>query len=345
MYRRGVMKTIALAGVGYWGPYLLRNLMNIPGFRVKTICDINSSHLEKSLQQYPSLRQTHSFDDIISDPEIDAVIIATPASLHYSQTKACLVAGKSVMVEKPLSLTLAHAEELSSLAQDFNCVLMVGHTFLYNAAVHRLRQLLIDNELGTPYFILSQRMSLGRIRDDVNVLWNLAPHDYSILLYLLQRMPEWIIASGAQYLHKGNEDVVFATLGYVDGVLANVQLNWLNPIKVRQMLIVGSQRMVLYDDVSQNAKLTLYDNSIEVEHLENPTPAATFKEFQTKTKRGDVTTLPLDFEEPLRVEMEHFLECLETRKKPLTDGAHAIRVIRMLEATQRSIISGKKEMV
>lgn len=339
------MKTIALSGVGYWGPYLLRNLMNIPGFRVKTICDINSSHLEKSLQQYPLLQHTHSFEDIVSDPEIEAVIIATPASLHYSQTKACLMAGKSAMVEKPLTLNLAHAEHLASLAQDFNCVLMVGHTFLYNAAVLRLRELLCNNELGTPYFILSQRMSLGRVRDDVNVLWNLAPHDYSILLYLLQRMPEWIMASGAQYLHKGNEDVVFATLGYADGVLANVQVNWLNPIKVRQMLIVGSRRMVIYDDVSQNSKLTLYDNSIEVEHLEKPTPAATFSEFQTKVKRGSVNVLPLDFQEPLHVEMEHFLECLEGRKRPLTDASHAIRVIRMLEATQRSISSGKKEMV
>ncbi len=339
------MKTIAIIGVGYWGPYLLRNAMAVPGITVKSVCDTNPEHLTTAVQRYPGLHTTDSFYEIISDDDIEAVIISTPAGLHYSHTRACLTAGKDVFIEKPLALTLPEASELVEIADTQNRLLMVGHTFLYNAAVRKMKSLLLNKQLGELYFIISQRMSLGRVRDDVNVLWNLAPHDYSILLYLKDRTPRWVNACGASYLQHKNEDVVFATLGFNDGTMANVQLNWLNPIKVRRMLLVGKERMLVYDDVSPDEKLTLYDRSIEIEEIEEPSPHASFSEFQATVRRGEARVIPLEFPEPLRIEIEHFARCLDTRETPLTDGRHALEVMKLLEATQRSISSGKREKV
>lgn len=336
------MKTIAVVGLGQWGPYLLRNAMEITGFRVKAICDIDEERTKKFTHLYQGLKATANFDDLLGDDEIEAVILATPSGLHYQQTRQALFAGKDVLVEKPLALSMEEGKELAQLAERNRRILMISHTFLYNPAVRKIKSLYQQGELGEIYFIMSQRMSLGRVRDDVNVLWNLAPHDFSILLYLLEKMPEWVIASGAKYLQQKFEDVVFVTLGFPGGMLANLQLNWLNPIKVRQMIIVGSKKMLIYDDINTEAKLTLYDRSIEIEKIEAPSVAASFSEFQAKIRRGDVIIPRIDFQEPLRLELEHFLYCLETGATPLTNSHHALEVLQLLTATTTSLTTGRK---
>lgn len=334
------MKTVAVVGLGYWGPYLLRNAHSIAGFRVKTICDVVPDKLAKFVQQYPGVHATTSYDNVLADTEIEAIILATPAGLHYQQTRAALLAGKHILVEKPLALSLKEGRELARLAQEKQRILMVGHTFLYNPAVRKIKALYQAGELGEIYFILSQRLSLGRVRDDVNVLWNLAPHDFSIILYLTEKMPEWVIATGARFLQPEFEDVVFVTLGFPDGMLANLQLNWLNPIKVRQMIVVGSKKMLIYDDVNPEAKITLYDRSIKIEQIETPSASATFSEFQAKVRQGDFEIPQLEFIEPLKLELEHFLHCLETGSTPLTDSRHGLQVLQMLESASQSLTIG-----
>ncbi len=336
------MKTIAVVGLGYWGPYLLRNAMGIENLKVKTICDISREKVEKCSRRYSSLETTRNFNELLEDNEIEGLIISTPAGLHYEQARHALLAGKHVLVEKPLAMTVAEARELKDLADKKGCILMVGHTFLYNAAVRMMKTLYESGELGELYFIMSQRMSLGKVREDVNVLWNLAPHDYSILLYLLGTLPEWVAAYGARYLQNKFEDVVFATAGFSNRVLANLQLNWLNPVKVRQMVVVGSKKMLIYDDVNVEARITLFNRAIEIEAIESTSPAATFSEFQAKIRRGEATIPHFVFTEPLYVEVSHFAECMETGETPLTDGAHGIKVTHLIEATETSLREGKK---
>lgn len=334
------MKTVAVVGLGYWGPYLLRNAHSIANSRVKTICDVVPDKLAKFVRQYPGVNATTSYDNVLADEEIEAIILATPAGLHYQQTRAALLAGKHIIVEKPLALSLNEGWELARLAHEKQRILMVGHTFLYNPAVRKIKALYQAGELGEIYFILSQRLSLGRVRDDVNVLWNLAPHDFSILLYLMEKMPEWVIATGARFLQPKFEDVVFVTLGFPDGMLANLQLNWLNPIKVRQMIVVGSKKMLIYDDVNPEAKITLYDRSIKIEQIETPSASATFSEFQAKVRQGNFEIPQIEFVEPLKLELEHFIHCLETGSTPLTDARHALQVLQMLESASQSLTTG-----
>ncbi|MCX7767302.1 MAG: Gfo/Idh/MocA family oxidoreductase, partial [Candidatus Sumerlaeia bacterium] len=301
--------------------------------------------LAKFVQKYPGVHATTNYENVLADEEIEAVILATPAGLHYQQTRAALLAGKHILVEKPLALSLTEGRELARLASEKRLILMVGHTFLYNPAVRKIKSLYQTGALGEIYFILSQRLSLGRVRDDVNVLWNLAPHDFSILLYLVEKMPEWIIAIGARFLQHKFEDVVFVTLGFPGGMVANLQLNWLNPIKVRQMIVVGSKKMLIYDDVNPEAKITLYDRSIKIEQLETPSASATFSEFQAKVRQGDFEIPNIEFEEPLKLELEHFLHCLETGAPPLTDSRHALQVLQLLESASLSLTTGEKTYI
>ena len=331
--------TIGLIGYGNWGPNLARNFFQLPEANLVAVCDLNEERLGHIRRYYPLCEVTRDHTDLLDNPGIDAIAIATPARTHYSLAKDCLRAGKHVLVEKPPALASEECQELVEIAAERRKVLMVGHTFIYNAAVNKLKEYVTNGEMGDVCYIYSSRLNLGVIRRDVNALWNFAPHDISILLYLLDAEPYRVSARGFSYVQDGVEDVVFMTLDFPSGVGANVHMSWLDPNKVRRMTVVGSEKMVVYDDVNTDAKIQVYDKGIKKEslHLGN---VKGFGEFQLLVRTGDVIIPKIDFVEPLKVECAHFIECIREGKIPLTDGTEGLRVVRILEAAQKSMDSG-----
>jgi predicted dehydrogenase len=280
---------------------------------------------------YPSTRTATDYREILTDLTTNAVAIATPAQTHYVLAKEAFLAGKHVLVEKPLAMSSAQAEELVALATQQGKVLMVGHTFEYNPAVHKIKELIASGQIGDIYYIYSTRVNLGLVQRDLNALWSIAPHDISILIYLLESMPLEVSARGASYLNKNVEDVVFVNLLFPRGVVAQVHGSWLDPSKVRRMTVVGSQKMVIYDDVDDEGKIKVYDKGV----YKKGDPI--FGEFQYKVHSGDIYIPKIDMTEPLRNECAHFIECIQEGKKPLTDGENGLRVVRVLEAAQKSL--------
>ncbi len=267
---------------------------------------------------------------------IDAVVVAIPAALHYEFAKKIMLAGKHVLVEKPLAMTTRDAEELISLAKNEDKVLMVGHTFLYNAAVHKAREYIDSGELGDIYYILAQRLNLGRVRQDVNALWNLAPHDISIILYWLDEIPNKVSAKGLTYLQDGIEDAVFMDLDFPSGRAAHIHVSWLHPNKTRQMIIVGSRKMLIYDDVSTDAKITIYDKGIDKKQILRDLPdIESFGQFQVMHRIGDIHIPKIDFKEPLRMECQHFTDCIINGETPVTDGQSGLSVVKILDEAQQ----------
>ncbi len=322
---------VALVGCGYWGPNLARNFYQIPDAELVACCDLNAQTLQKMAQLYPGARMTDDFGSVCADETVDAIAIATPARTHYALAKAALQSGKHVFVEKPLALSVQEARELVDLAEAKGCVLMVGHIFQYNPAVRYIKRLIDDGELGQIYYLYSTRVNLGRVQSDINALWSIAPHDVSILLYLLGSEPEWVSARGATYLTDGIEDVVFIDLGFPGEILAHVHVSWLDPSKVRRMTIVGSKQMVIYDDVADEGKVKLYEKGVY--RKEEPG----FGEFQYRVHTGAITIPKLDLVEPLRVECEHFIQCVRENRRPETDGENGLQVVRILEAAHASL--------
>lgn len=323
---------IAVIGSGYWGPNLIRNIAVLPDAHLHTICDINPKALEQNQRRYPSVRTTPRYEDVLKDPEVQGIVVVTPASLHYEMTRSALDAGKHVMVEKPLSLESAQALELLQRAEAKNLRLMVGHVFEYNPAVTALRALVQNGDLGRILYVYSARVNLGLVRDDLNAMWNLAPHDFSILNYVLQLIPTAVSARGFRLLGRELEDVAFITLEYPGGVVAHVHVSWVDPNKLRRMTFVGDQKMVVYDDVSQDERLRIYDKGIVLDSLPNA-----YGEFRLITRSGDLHIPNLPTTEPLRAECEHFVQCIRSEQTPLSDGVDGYRVVRMLEAAQQSI--------
>ncbi len=270
----------------------------------------------------------------MADAAIDAVVIASPARTHAGLVADALAAGKHVLVEKPLALATADAVALAERAERAGLVLAVGHTFEYHPAVVKMRALLEAGELGELYYLHSQRVNLGRIQRDVNALWSIGPHDVSIANYLVGSAPRWVAARGARYLHTEVEDVVFATLGYDGGVLAHLHVSWLDPSKLRRTTMVGSRRMVVFDDLDSEAKLRVYDKGAD------PVPLGGFGEYQFRLRSGDIHVPRTDLTEPLALELDHFLECVATGARPRTDGWNGVRVVATLEAAQQSLHNG-----
>lgn len=335
------MMKLAIAGVGYWGPNLVRNFAVQDNATLSCVCDLDAGRLEKIRRQYPTVSVTKSFDDVIADTGIDAVVIALPVGVHYEFAKKALEAGKHVMVEKPLCTTSDQAQELVDIAAAKKLTLMVGHTFEYNAAVHKLRELVEDGTLGQLYYVYSQRLNLGRVRSDINTMWNLAPHDVSIILHCLESEPVRVSAKGLTQLQPGIEDVVFLVLEFEDGLIAHIHNSWLDPNKIRRMTLVGSSKMVVYDDVSTDAKIQIYDKGIDRKNMTQDMGSYDdFGKFQLIHRAGDLLIPKIDFVEPLRLESQHFIECVETGKTPLTDGMNGLRVVKVLEAAQRSLKTG-----
>ncbi len=330
----------AVLGLGYWGPNLVRNLSSLMNVRIAALCDLDLKRAENFRAKFaPQAQTTNDYRSILADPAIDAVFIATPIRTHFEIASEFLKAGKHVFIEKPLAQTGAECLELIALADKMRRILMVGHVFEYNVAVQRIKEFLDQGELGKLFYIYSQRVNLGRIQNDVNALWSFAPHDISILNYWLGQDPVRVCARGFSYLNNGVEDVVFVTLEYPGGIGAHLHLGWLDPRKVRLMTLVGSKKMLVYDDVSTDAKLQLYDKGII--HLDRFLDSPeTFAEFQFQIRSGDLVIPSLQFSEPIHAECQHFIECIENGQRPVTDGWSGYRVVRVLEAAAQSLRQG-----
>ena len=335
------MVGIGVIGAGYWGPNLIRNFAAVDDCTLAVVCDQSRERLRAIERGYPLVRRVTQVEDMLGDTEVDAVAIATPAGSHFELARACLEAGKSVFVEKPLARTAAECEVLIQLARQRDLVLMVGHTFEFNAAVEYVEKMIAERVLGEVYYIYSQRLNLGVVRQDVNAMWNLAPHDISIALRWLKKMPRAVNARGYTYLQEGIEDVVYLTLEFDDGVTVHIHVSWLDPNKVRRTTVVGSGKMVVYDDASTEAKIQIFDKGIDREHMEGSLGEFdSFGKFQLTQRAGDVLIPRIDFREPLRRECDHFVRCVASGERATTDGENGLRVVRVLEAASQSLQRG-----
>jgi predicted dehydrogenase len=322
---------VAVAGVGGWGRNLARNYFQIPDATLKYICDLDAKRLAQMQRQLPGTQTTTDFAHLLADPELHAVVVATPAPTHYTLCKRALEAGKDVYVEKPFVLRPIEAEELIGLAEREGRILMVGHLLLYHPVVTRMKEIIQSGELGDVYYLYNQRVNLGTVRGDENALWSFAPHDISVILHLLGQEPTDVSARGQSYLQAGVEDVVFITLNFNQRSMAHIHVSWLDPHKIRKLTIVGSKKMVVFDDLESTEKLRIYDKSAD-----QATDYNTFAEYIT-LRFGDITIPHVRVDEPLRLECQHFLDCVKTRTRPLTDGRNGLRVVKVLEAAQRSL--------
>jgi predicted dehydrogenase len=332
------MVRLAQLGCGYWGPNLLRNFSSQADCHVKIVAEPDPKRREYVDAEYPRTMTSPDWRSAITDPEIDAVVIATPASTHYVVARAALEANKHVFVEKPLAMSLVEADELVALAGARARTLMVGDTFLYNAAVRYLKRLIQDGDLGDIYYIYTQRLNLGQVRTDVNAWWNLAPHDISILLYLMDwELPVSVAAHGIDYIQPGIEDVVFANLTWANRVNAHIQVSWLDPGKTRKVTVVGNRKMVVYDDVVDD-KIAVFDKGIDrVPRVGERMDYDFVNNYQLLHRAGDILLPRINLQEPLKVETAHFLHCVRTGETPLTGPRHGRSVVSVLEAGQRSL--------
>lgn len=328
---------IALAqlGCGYWGPNLLRNFSTLPNCRVKTLVDSSAERRKFVETNFPRTQTVGSAESVFSDPEIQGVVIATPAETHFALAKAALEAGKHVFVEKPLATKVSEVDELETLARRQGRIVMAGHTFIYNAAVRYVKKMIDAGELGEVRYIYSQRLNLGRIRSDIDALWNFAPHDISIIQYWLgDPEPLSVSRQGMDYMQPGIDDVVFLNVTYPGKVMANIHVSWLDPQKVRKMIVVGSKKMVVYDDVADD-KIAIYDKGIDRravlgENMDFDNP----ERVEYSYRSGDVLLPHVKFVEPLKTEAEHFADCIRTGREPQTGIAHARHVVSILERAQ-----------
>lgn len=332
---------VAQIGCGYWGPNLLRNFSANRDCQVRWVAEESAERRAYVEQHYPGVRTTASWEEVLADEQVDAVVIATPAATHYQLAKHALSAGKAVFVEKPLATSVQECEELGRLSASVRRPLMVGHTFLYNAVVRRMKQLMDSGEVGAVFYLYCSRLNLGKVRSDVNAWWNLAPHDISILLYLLDgELPATVSARGMDYIQPGIEDVVFATLTWENRVTAHVHVSWLDPGKTRRVTLVGSRRMLVYDDVSDD-KLCVLDRGVDrIPRLGEGMEYDDFDRHQILHRSGDIWLPHVESTEPLRTEAAHFLECVRTGNTPLTGPDHARDVVAVLEAGQLSLQAG-----
>src|SRR5258705_206758 len=331
-------KTLAQIGCGYWGPNLLRNFSAQSDCRVKYVVDLSPERRNYVETNFPRTQAITDLDIVLSDPEIDAVIISTPAASHYQLAKQALESGKHIFVEKPLATSTKLADELVTLAAARSLTLMAGPTFLYNAAVRYAKKLLDEGELGQVYYIYSQRLNLGQVRSDVNAWWNLAPHDVSILLYLMDgELPVSVSARGVDYIQPKIEDVVFATLTWANRMTAHIQVSWLDPSKTRKMTLVGSRKMLVYDDVSDD-KIAIIDKGIDrIPKVGERMDYDFYNNYQLLHRTGDILLPRIHFKEPLQVEAAHFLECVRTGQTPLSGPRHARGAVSVLQAAQESL--------
>jgi len=322
--------TLACVGAGNWGRNLVRVFAGLPGVKLKTICDASEDIRSGLGSQYPMAHVESEYSAVLADQEIDAVVLAVPAVHHFETAKQALEAGKHVYVEKPIALNYDHAKQLTELAEGSGLVLMVGHLMEYHPALRLLRQLVENGELGNILYLYSERVNLGIVRKDENALWSLAPHDISMILHLVDQEPESVSARGACYLQEGIEDVVFANMRFADGKMAQVQVSWLDPHKVRKLTVVGTKKMAVFDDMESTEKVRVYDKAAEKQGYENYGESITLR-------FGDIVIPHVNPSEPLKLECQHFVDCVRSGTTPVSDGRDGMRVVRVLEAAQQSI--------
>ena len=324
---------VAVIGLGYWGPNLVRNFHDVIGDNLRACCDVAAPRADAVARRHPNLRALTDPAAVFAADDIDAVAIATPVGTHYPLAKAALEAGKSVLVEKPLTASLEQAEELVDLARRKGLVLMVDHVFVFSPPVRKMKELLDAGELGRLLYIDSVRINLGLFQRDVNVVWDLAPHDLSIADYLVGRSPRSVAAFGSVHTGSGHEDVAYLNLDFGDGLIANCHVNWLSPVKIRYTMLGGSQKGLVYNDLDPVEKLKVYDSGINVRQDDLEDRRNILVDYRT----GDIWSPRLDSTEPLRTMVGHFVDCVRTGTQPVTDGESGLRVVRILDAAQRSI--------
>jgi len=324
---------VGIVGVGYWGINLVRNFAQMPEARLRVCCDLSAERLGAVRSVAGGARGTTDLDDLLNDPGVEAVVVATSAAYHAEVARRCLAAGKHVFVEKPLTLSARDARALVEQADAGGRVLMVGHLMLYHPGTALLKRMIDGGELGDIFYAYSQRLNLGIIRRDENALWSFAPHDISVILYLFGGEPVDVTARGESYIQPGIEDVVFVNLRFGDGRMAQVQLSWLDPHKVRRLTIVGSRKMVVFDDVESSEKIRVYDKGVDF------SPAVVSYHESLTLRSGDILIPGLKMTEPLGLECRHFLECVRGGGTPLSDGRSGWQVVKVLEAAQASLRS------
>ena len=325
------MVRVGILGYGYWGPNLVRNFSVCSKTEVGCVCDISDERLEKLRSVYPDVKSTKSYDEMLSDPTIDAIAIATSVSSHFKFAMAALKAGKHVLVEKPFTATSKEGKELIAEAKARKLILMVDHTFLFTPAVRKIRELIEKDEIGDLYYFDSVRINLGLFQHDVDVIWDLAVHDLAIMEYVLGTSPKAISATGAAHVKGRPEDVAHLTCFFEDNLMAHFHVNWLSPVKVRQMLIGGSKKMIVWDDVAPSEKIKVYDKGITLTNTED------VYKMMVNYRSGDMYAPHLGTKEALLAEAEHFADCVETGATPLTNAESGLRIVKILEAAEKSL--------
>ncbi len=320
-------RNIAVVGAGYWGKNLIRNFFELGA--LKAICDTQQNLVKSYQSQYPTVSFTNSFSKLLSDSSIKGIVIATPAEIHFNLAKQALLAGKDGLVEKPLGLRLEDGEKLAELAEKRGKILMVGHVIRYHPAVNKLKQLINQDQLGKIQYIYSNRLNIGRIRNEGNILWSFAPHDLSTILFLLDEFLEVIFSTGGSYLQHRVFDTTLTSMDFVSGVKTHIFVSWLHPFREQKLVVIGSKKMAVFDDVSKE-KLFLYPHKIK---WEERLPVA---------YKAQAELVPFQMEEPLKLECQHFLNCIEKRLTPKTDAQEGLRVLRVLQASQQSLEKGEK---
>jgi predicted dehydrogenase len=324
------MINIAVVGAGAWGKNHIRVFSEMPNVRLKYICDSDPSKLTSMQKSHPQSQGVENLRPVLHDPEVNGVVVASSAISHFSLSKEILLADKDVLVEKPMALNAKDAEEMLEIAEKRGRILMVGHLLIYHSVVDRLKEMVSSGELGKIHYIYTQRVNLGVIRQDENALLSFAPHDLSVILHLIEEKPVVVSAHGESYIQNGIEDVVFLSLRFSDGKMANVHLSWLDPHKLRKITIVGSKKMAVFDDMEASEKLKIYDKGVRSPSYD------TYGEYLS-LRFGDITIPSVKMVEPLRAEAEHFIHCIESREGPKTSGRDGLEVVRILIAAQESL--------
>ncbi len=324
---------VAILGCGYWGINYVRVFSELPESRVVVVCDQRPDRLEEIGRRFPGVQLTTQVEEALTVPGVDAAIVCTEAQTHYDITRRCLMTWKHVLVEKPVTTTAADAEVLIALAESMGLTLQVGHTFLYNPSIGKIKEYITHGQVGQVYYLYARRTNLGPIRRDVNALWDLAPHDVSIFNYLLDDVPQWASAVGAKVLRNCREDVGFVSLGYRNGIVAHIHVSWAEPNKVREVVVVGSDKRIVFDDLNPLERVRVFDKGVAPVTSE----ATSYGEYQFLMRDGDIVSPRIEVSEPLKNQCSHFLQCVKTGSRPLTSGRAGLDVVRVMEAIDRSI--------
>lgn len=339
------MVNLGIIGCGHWGINLVRNYLQTDNCYLKTVCESSADRQNIIKDIYENLNIISEHTALLSDPDIDAVVIATPPASHFSIAKNALLSGKHTMVEKPMALSYSNARELVDLADATKNILMTGHTVIYNESIKVVKDLIGSGEIGDVYYIYASRLNLGIVRSDVNVMWNLAPHDISVISYLLDKKPVSVSAKGLSYIQDNIEDVVYLNITFENSINAQIHVSWLDPNKKREITIVGSKKMLVYDDISEE-RIKIYDKGIDKQHKnEYLAEYRNYGEYKLIQRAGDVIIPKIRLNEPLRQECQHFIDCIIENKIPITSGRSALEVIKVLETADMSLKEGGKEIL